>query len=147
MARDAMLKQATNAALESKRGNGKSGKKVEKIQCKECSNDIEKFIWNRRQGKTIERDMCFNVGRNQTHLKVKGSQDKKKPPHDETSALQNNATDHFGGDFGGDMHSHGGMNSHVGMHSDGGLHTSDGIHTGGGIHSSGGRHWWWYRKL
>ena len=93
MARDAMLKQATNAALESKRGNGKSGKKVEKIQCKECSTDIEKFIWNRRQGKTIERDMCFKCWKKSNPPKGKGSQDKKNPPHDETSALQNNATD------------------------------------------------------
>ena len=44
MASDAMLKQATNAALELKRENGESGKKVEKMQCKECGTDIEKFI-------------------------------------------------------------------------------------------------------
>ena len=93
MARDAMLKQATNAALESKRGNGKSGKKVEKIQCKECSTDIEKFIWNRRQGKTIERDMCFKCWKKLNPPKGKGSQDKRNPPQDGTSALQNNASD------------------------------------------------------
>ena len=65
-----MLKQATNSALESKRGNGKSGKKGEKIQWKECSTDIEKFIWSRRQGKTVNKTCASNVERNRRKIRT-----------------------------------------------------------------------------
>ena len=89
----AMLKQATNVALESKRGNSKFGEKVDKIQCKECSTEIEKFIWNKRKGKTIERDICFKCWNKSNPSKGKGSKDKKNQPPIETSTLQKNASD------------------------------------------------------
>ena len=96
MARDAMLKPPTNASLDSKSGQSKGGKKalVEKIQCKGCGVEIEKSIWSKRQQKTIERDSCFKCWKKSNTNKGKGAQDKSNAkPQDESSALQDNASD------------------------------------------------------
>ena len=57
MARDAMNKSSTNAALSPYKKKGKQRDDA-KGQCKDCHIDIDKFFWSQRQKKMVEKGFC-----------------------------------------------------------------------------------------
>ena len=73
MARDAMLKQETNKALESNRGNSKSGKKaqVKKSNVRSVALRLKSSYGTNEKEKPLNETYASNVGISQTHPKVK----------------------------------------------------------------------------
>ena len=59
MARDALSKGPTNAGISSYKKGKTDGKPATKTSCKSCKKEIDKFIWNKRQKKTIECYLCL----------------------------------------------------------------------------------------
>ena len=90
MARDALNKpSASAAALSSYKASNKRPKEKEKINCSECSAEVEKFVWNQRQARMIEVSQCLNCWKKahpRDKRKPKG-RDEQKQDADETSAL------------------------------------------------------------
>ena len=60
MARDALNKAPAVAAGMSTYKSTKKPKNKEKIKCSDCSVDMEKLVWNQRQGRMIEVSQCLN---------------------------------------------------------------------------------------
>ena len=60
----------------------------EKAKCSECSAEMDKIVWNQRQGRYIEPSMCLNCWRKTNSRKQKANRKDTKPDNaDETSAL------------------------------------------------------------
>ena len=90
MARDALNKSPVTAAgISSYKANTKKPKEKEKIKCPECSAEVDKFVWNQRQGRMIEVSQCLSCWK-KTHTKDKKKtkpRDDHKQEDDETGAL------------------------------------------------------------
>ena len=84
MARDALDKGPTNAGISGYKKGKNEGKSSVKISCKTCKKEIDKYVYNKRQKKTIEVTMCLPCWK-------KANPKKEKPPadntEDETGAL------------------------------------------------------------
>ena len=64
MARDAMNKLPVAAAVSAYKAKDRSNTKTKsKIPCARCGAEIEKFIWNQRQGRMIECSLCLQCWR------------------------------------------------------------------------------------
>ena len=62
MARDALTKQSATAAIsgyKEKSGYKHTTKPNTKTTCKECSVEIDKFSWSKKQGRMLECILCI----------------------------------------------------------------------------------------
>ena len=83
MARDAMSKGPIAAGLSTyKKSKAESAAKSPKSSCKSCKTEIDKFVWSRRQKRTVECTLCHPCWKKKQSKPVKGDQ-----PVDEASAL------------------------------------------------------------
>ena len=85
MARDALGKGPIAAGLSAYKKAKAEAKPATKIPCKSCKTEIEKFVWSKRQKKTIECNFCFPCWKKNNPRRGKGSNDDR--PGDETSTL------------------------------------------------------------
>ena len=85
MARDALRKGPIAASLSTyKKSKAESARKsATKIPCKLCKTEIDKFVWSRRQQRSIECTYCHPCWKKNRQSKA-GKDDR---PGDETSAL------------------------------------------------------------
>ena len=83
MARDAMSKGPIAAGLSTyKKSKAESAAKSPKSSCKSCKTEIDKFVWSRRQKRTVECTLCHPCWKKKQSKPFKGDQ-----PVDEASAL------------------------------------------------------------
>ena len=62
MARDALMKQTVNAGIstyKSRIKGGNSQTQTDKISCKDCGDQTEKFVWSKKQGRKVESSLCI----------------------------------------------------------------------------------------
>ena len=86
MARDAMKKGPIVAGISSyKKAKAGESKPSTKILCNSCKTEIEKFVWSKRQKKTVECTLCFLCWKKTNPKRGKGPKDDRQG--DETSAL------------------------------------------------------------
>ena len=89
MARDAINQQPVNASLSSYRKSSKaetSPNLSQKLPCKECKAEINRYVWNKRQGKMIEVTLCMPCWR-KSKPRRKAGKDNNDVAKDETSSL------------------------------------------------------------
>ena len=73
MARNALAKQPITAGVSSYKTKAKHETKLKvKVSCKDCSADIERYVWNKRQGKMIECNLCLRCWKKANPRKGKG---------------------------------------------------------------------------
>ena len=100
MARDAMNKLPVAAAVSAYKAKDRSNTKTKsKIPCARCGAEIEKFIWNQRQGRMIECSLCLQCWRKVTPRRGKAQREGNTngilgTRKDETSALLIGAITH-----------------------------------------------------
>ena len=89
MARDAMKKGPIAAGISSyKKAVAGESKASTKTLCNLCKTEIEKFVWSKRQKKTVECTLCYPCWRKNNPKRGKGSKGPNdNRPADETSAL------------------------------------------------------------
>ncbi len=85
MARDALSKEQIAAGLSTyKKSKAESAaKSATKTACKLCKTEIDKFVWSKRQKRSIECTYCYPCWK-KNRLSKAGRND---CPSDETSAL------------------------------------------------------------
>ena len=84
MARDALHKRPTNAGVSGYKKGKNEGKSNVTISCKTCKNEIDKYVYDKQQKKTIEVTMSLPCWKKANPKKGKTTADNKE---DETGAL------------------------------------------------------------
>ena len=93
MAQDALMNSTlSNSSISSYKAEKKktpTEPKKERTRCSECSVEMDKRVWNQRQGRHIEVSMCLSCWKkaNSKSKKNKQKEPKTNDATDETSAL------------------------------------------------------------